>query len=106
MRTINKQNNIMWSSIHVGVLYKTHMFCRYCSLDMSLGITPFKPWLSRPLHIQGVVLKTCRKKKDYELSLTNNFEILMHIGGSKDIAVKPLKYYDTTRTKKRNSLNY
>jgi hypothetical protein len=41
------------------VLYtKTHMLCRCCSLDMSPGITPLKPWLSRPLHIQGVVLNT------------------------------------------------
>lgn len=64
------------------------------------GITPFKPWLSRPLHIQRVVLKSCSKK--IVLSLTNSFEILMHIPGSKNIVVNPLKYDNTTRTWKKH----
>lgn len=86
----------------MSVFYtETHMFCRCCSLDISLGITPFKPWLSRPLHIQGVVLKSCSKKR-FVLSLTNSFEILMHITGSKNIVVKPLKYDNTTRTRKKH----
>lgn len=39
------------------------MLCRCCSLDMSEGINPLKPWLSRPLHVQELSLNACDRKR-------------------------------------------